>query len=115
MKQEDKIELINYLAFLHNKLTRLSIRLFVQGEDTTEVDNARNTLDKEIDKLRADIAKQWDGQAEDLMRDLRKLNDKAQTIIRDLDEAANKAERVTKVLGLFDTGLNLIKGVIPAV
>ena len=112
MKQEDKIELINYLAFVHNKLTRLSIRLFVDGEDTTAVDKARNRLSKEIDKLRTDIAKQWSGQAQNVMADLRKLNDKAQAIIRDLDQAADKAQKVTKVLGLFDKGLNLVKGLI---
>ncbi len=112
MQQEDKIELVNYLAFVHNKLTRLSIRLFVQGEDTTAIDNARNRLNKEIDKLRVEIAKEWNGQAEDIMRDIRKLNDKAQSIIRDLDKTANKAEKITKVLGFFDKGLNIIKGLI---
>lgn len=40
MKQVDKIELINYLAFVHNKLTRLSIWLFVRDEDTTDIDKA---------------------------------------------------------------------------
>jgi predicted nucleic acid-binding Zn-ribbon protein len=112
MKQDDKVELINYLAFLHNKMTRLSIRLFVQGEDTTEIDKARNRLNKEIDKLRTDIAKQWRGRAENVMGDLRKLNNRAQTIIRDLDQAADKAQKVTKVLSLFDKGLNLVKGLI---
>jgi len=112
MKQDDKVELINYLAFVHNKLTRLSIRLFVQGEDTTEIDKARNRLNREIDELRAEIAKQWSGQAGNVMRDLRKLNEKAQSIIRDLDQAANKAEKITKVLSLFDKGLNQIKGLI---
>ncbi len=112
MKQDEKIELINFLAFVHNKLTRLSIRLFVQGQDTTEIDKARNRLNKEIDKLRTEIAKQWRGSADNLMQDLRKLNEKAQGIIRDLDQAADKAAKITKVLKLFDEGLNKIKGVI---
>lgn len=109
---EDKIELINYLAFLHNKLTRLSVRLVVAGEDTTNVDKARDRLNKEIDELRTEIAKQWSGEAGVVMQDLKGLNARAQAIIRDLDSAANKAEKVTKVLQLFDEGLNLIKGLV---
>ena len=112
MVQEEKIELINYLAFVHNKLTRLSIRQFVAGEDTTDIDKARNRLAREIDKLRAEVARQWVGQATNVMADLRRLNDRAQSVIRGLDQAADKAEKVTKVLKLFDRGLNLVKGLV---
>lgn len=113
MNNNDKLELLNYLAFMHNKLTRLSLRLFVQGEDTTAVDKARKKLDNEIDKMRVEIAKDWQGSADALLQQLRGLNEQAQTVIRDLDSAADKAAKVTKVLKLLDKGLQLVKGLIP--
>lgn len=112
MNLEEKVELISYLAFVHNKMTRLSIELWAQDEDTTEIDKARSTLSDEIDDLRADIAKDWSGQAETVMADLRRLNDRAQGVIRGLDKAADKAAEVAKVLQIFDEGLTLVKDLI---
>ena len=114
MNLEDKVELISYLAFVNSKMTRLSIELWARDEDTNEIDRARAKLSKEIDNLRADIAKQWSGRADHVMADLRRLNSRAQEVIRGLDEAADKAGKVTKVLNIFDKGLNLVKDLVLA-
>lgn len=113
MSLEEKVELLNYLAFIHNKLTRLSVHLYVLGEDSTEVDKARAKIDKKIDQLRIKIAEEWVGAAADVMHELRSLNKAAQNTIRELDRTTDRTSKVAKVIGIFDKGLKLVESLVP--
>jgi len=113
MTLDERIELLNYLAFLHNKLTRLALKLVALGEDPKPVDDACVQLEIEIRAMRAKIALQWQGDADAVILQLRLLNEQGQRIIRELDQSADRVGKVAKVLALFDQGLKLIKNAVP--
>jgi hypothetical protein len=109
MTLDERVELLNYLAFLHNKLIRLALKLVTLGEDPKPVDDACAQLEKEIRVMRAKIALQWQGDADSIIQQLRGLNEQGQTIIRELDRSADKVGKVAKVLTLIDKGLKLVR------
>lgn len=112
MNTNEKFELLKYLIFLRGKLQRLTIELMIEGEDTTEVEAAEKKLAVQIDALRANLMQQWQGDADDIMAELRGLNEKAQDKIRQMREATNKADKVSDVVGILDKGLKLVSGIL---
>ncbi|MEX2499988.1 MAG: hypothetical protein WD397_14050 [Wenzhouxiangellaceae bacterium] len=112
MKTDDKLELLNYLIFIRGKLQRLSIELLSQGEDTSRVDAAEKKLAAQINKLRANLMQRWQGNAKDVLAELRDLNEKAQDKVRQMRDATNKAEKASEVVGILDKGLDLVSGIL---
>ena len=112
MKTNDKLELLSYLIFIRGKLQRLSIELLIEGQDTSKVDKAEKKLAKQIDTLRSSMMQRWHGDANEIMAELRTLNDRAQGKIREMRNAINKAEKVSEVVKILDDGLNLISRIL---
>lgn len=115
MTNDDKLELLRYLIFLRGKLQHLSIELLIEGVDTTSVDQAEQKLAQRIDTLRSQVMQNWVGDAQQIMTELRDLNDKAQAKIRDLRESADKAAKLSEFVGLLDQGLQLLAGLVKVV
>lgn len=111
MTLEQRLELLNFLSFMHNKLTRLGLRLFALGEDTTTIDEARQQLEHEIDQLRSMLMNDWAGEADQIIAELRQLNEQAQRSIRNLNTTTDRLQKVARIIELFDEGLNLVKAV----
>jgi len=112
MKKNEKLELLNYLIFIRGKLQRLSIELLVDGEDTSKVDAAEKKLAAQIDKLRSNLMQQWQGNAQNILTELRDLNQKAQGKIREMRNATNKADKVSEVVSILDKGLKLVSDLL---
>jgi len=105
MTQDEKIALVNYLIFLRGKLQSLAIRLVMQGEDPSKVDDAEVQLAAKIARLRVNMMLEWQGDASQLLDELRSSNEKAQRQLRELEESQDKAEKLANILGLIDRGL----------
>lgn len=112
MTQNEKIELTRYLIFLRGKLQNLAIKLVNMGEDPTEVDKAEEELAKLVRKLRVNLMKQWQGDAAQLMADLKQSNEKAQRHLRELTDAQDRAGKLANILGLIDRGLKAVTGLV---
>ena len=105
MTQDEKIALVNYLIFLRGKLQSLAIRLVMQGEDPSRVDAAEAQLAAKIARLRVNMMIAWQGDANQLLDELRSSNEKAQRQLRELEASQDKAEKLATILGLIDRGL----------
>jgi hypothetical protein len=105
MTQDEKIALVNYLIFLRGKLQSLAIKLVMLGEDPAEVDEAEAQLAAKINLLRVKMLQRWQGDANQLMIELRQSNEKAQRHLRELQDSQDKAEKLANILGLIDRGL----------
>lgn len=105
MTQDEKIALVNYLIFLRGKLQSLAIKLVMLGEDPSKVDEAEEQLAAKIARLRVNMMQQWQGDANQLLDELKRSNAKAQRHLRDLEGAQDKAEKLARILGLIDQGL----------
>jgi len=112
MKKNKKLELLNYLIFIRGKLQSLIIELALEGQDTARVEAAEKKLAAQIGKLRSRLMRQWQGDADSIMTELRDLNDKAQSKIREMRNVTNKAEKAGEVVKILDKGLNLISGIL---
>lgn len=108
MHTQDKLDLLRYLIFIRGKLQHLSIELLTEGEDTTAVDEVESKLADHINRLRSSVMERWQGDATQVMSQLRDLNDKAQEKIRQLRTATDKAEKLSDFVGLLDQGLSLV-------
>lgn len=113
MSHDEKLELINYLIFLRGKLQSLAIRLLLLGEDPARVDEDEAKLAARIEKLRINMMQQWQGDAAELMKQLRQSNEKAQRRLRDLKDAQDRAGKLADILGLIDRGLGAVAGLVP--
>lgn len=112
MTHDEKIEVVNYLIFMRGKLQRLAIRLLMQGEDPTKVDEAEEELAAKIDKLRVSLMEQWQGDASQLLGELKQSNEKAQRHLRELEDSQDKAAKLANILGLIDRGLSAVAGLV---
>lgn len=112
MTNDDKLALLRYLIFLRGKLQHLSIELLIEGVDSTSVDQAEQQLAQRIDILRGQVMQDWLGDAQQVMGELRDLNDKAQAKIRDLRSAADKAAKLSEFASVLDQGLQLLAGLV---
>ena len=114
MTPREKLDFVNFLIFLRGKLQSLAIRLALDGQDHSEVDKAEESLAEIIRRLRVSIMLQWQGDAVEVMKELRVLNNKAQQKVRELEDTVNKAEKVADILSIIDKGLAAVsKLVIP--
>jgi hypothetical protein len=113
MTQEEKLELVRFLIFMRGKLQNLSLELLILGEDTTKVDAAEKKLATVIKKLRVSMMRAWQGNAADLMADLRKRNERAQRHLRELQEAQDRAGKIANILEQIDQGLGAVLGLVP--
>jgi hypothetical protein len=113
MTQEEKLELVRFLIFLRGKLQNLSIELLILGEDTTEVDAAEQKLAEQISKLRINMMKQWQGDAAELMADLRARNERAQRHLRELRDAQDRAGKIATIIAQVDQGMGAIVKLLP--
>ena len=105
MTPREKLDFVNFLIFLRGKLQSLAIKLALEGEDHSEVDNAEERLAEIIRRLRVNIMQQWQGDAVAVMEELRDLNAKAQQKVRELERTIEKAEKVAEIIGVIDKGL----------
>jgi len=113
MTQDEKLELVNFLIFLRGKLQSLAIKLLLIGEDPAKVDQAEKKLAKRIDQLRVNIMQNWQGDAKQLMGELRQSNQKAQRYLRELKDAQDRAGKLGEILGLIDKGLGALAKLLP--
>ena len=112
MTQDEKIELVNYLIFLRGKLQSLAIKRLMLGEDPAEVDKAEEDLAKKINRLRVNLMQQWQGDAKQLLAELKQSNEKAQRHLRELKESQDRAGKLANILGLIDRGLGAVAGLV---
>ena len=112
MTQDEKIELVNYLIFLRGKLQSLAIKLLLMGEDPEEVDKAEEDLAKKINLLRVNLMQQWQGDAKQLLAELKQSNEKAQRHLRELKDSQDRAAKLANILGLIDRGLGAVAGLV---
>lgn len=112
MTQDEKIELVNYLIFLRGKLQSLAIKLLLMGEDPEEVDKAEEDLAKKINLLRVNLMQQWQGDAKQLLTELKQSNEKAQRHLRELKASQDRADKLANILGLIDRGLGAVAGLV---
>ncbi len=113
MTQDEKIALVNYLIFLRGKLQSLAIKLVMLGEDPAKVDEAEEQLADRISRLRVNLMQQWQGDASQLLVELRQSNENAQRRLRELEDAQDKAEKLANILGLIDRGLAAVAMLVP--
>ena len=112
MTQDEKIELVNYLIFLRGKLQSLAIKLLLMGEDPEKVDKAEEDLAKKINLLRVNLMQQWQGNAKQLLAELKQSNEKAQRHLRELKDSQDRAAKLANILGLIDRGLGAVAGLV---
>ena len=112
MTQDEKIELVNYLIFLRGKLQSLAIKLLLMGEDPEDVDKAEEDLAKKINLLRVNLMQQWQGDAKQLLAELKQSNEKAQRHLRELKDSQDRAGKLANILGLIDRGLGAVAGLV---
>lgn len=112
MTQDEKIELVNFLIFMRGKLQSLAIKLLLMGEDPTKVDEAEEDLAEKITLLRVNLMQQWQGDANTLLAELKKSNEKAQRHLRELKDSQNRADKLANILGLIDRGLSAVAGLV---
>lgn len=112
MTHEEKLEVVNFLIFLRGKLQSLAIRLILMGEDPSTVDAAEKRLADEIRKLRINMMLDWQGDAAELMAELRRSNELAQRQVRELQDAQARTGKLAEILGLIDRGLRSISGLV---
>lgn len=115
MTQNDKLELLRYLIFIRGKLQHLSIELLTLGQDSSQVDEAENKLAQRIETLRGQVMQDWQGDANQIMDQLKALNEKAQNKIRELRNAVDKAQKITDFVQILDQGLALVTGLVKPV
>jgi len=106
---DQKLEILSFLLFQYGKLIKLAVILEQQGLDSTDVRKREEEAAKEIDKLRGDMLRTWNGQAAVLMTDLRAINESAQRKVRDLQTAVDKVNKVAGILGEIDRALSLVR------
>ena len=112
MTKDEKIELVNFLIFLGGKLQSLAIKLLMMGEDPKEVDKAEADLAKQIKLLRVNLMQQWQGDAKQLLAELKQSNEKAQRHLRELKGSQDRAGKLANILGLIDRGLSAVAGLV---
>lgn len=112
MSQDEKIELVNFLIFLRGKLQSLAIKLLLLGEDPKEVDKAEEDLADKINLLRVNLMQQWQGDAKQLLAELKQSNEKAQRHLRELEDSQDRAGKLANILGLIDRGLTAVAGLV---
>ena len=112
MTKDEKIELVNFLIFLRGKLQSLAIKLLMMGEDPKEVDKAEADLAKQIKLLRVNLMQQWQGDAKQLLAELKQSNEKAQRHLRELKGSQDRAGKLANILGLIDRGLSAVAGLV---
>ncbi len=112
IQTNDKLDLLKYLIFTRGKLQHLSIELLTMGESPDKVDAAEKKLTKQINKLRANVMQDWQGNAGQILDELKALNDKAQAKIREMRSAVDKAQSLSDFLGILDKGLALVAGLV---
>jgi hypothetical protein len=112
MTKDEKIELVNFLIFLRGKLQSLAIKLLMLGEDPKDVDKAEEDLAKQIKLLRVNLMQQWQGDAKQLLAELRQSNEKAQRHLRELKDSQDRAGKLANILGLIDRGLTAVAGLV---
>jgi chromosome segregation ATPase len=70
-------------------------------------------LSATINALRARIAEQWTGEAEDLIPKLKEANGRIQDRIREIDQTAATAQKVGQILELAVSVVGLVESVLP--
>lgn len=112
MTQDEKIKLVNFLIFMRGKLQSLAIKLLLLGEDPAKVDEAEADLAKKIALLRVNLMQQWQGDATELLAELKLSNQKAQRHLRELKDSQDRAGKLASILGLIDRGLSAVTGLV---
>jgi hypothetical protein len=112
MTKDEKYALMKYLIFQRGKLQGLSIKLDQMGENADPVDGKEQELGKRIKKLRRSLMRDWQADSDDLMAELRGLNDRAQRRVRELEDSQDRVAKVGEILGFIDRGLGAISGLL---
>ncbi len=107
---DQKLEILSFLLFQYGKLIKLAVILEQQGLDSSDARTREEEALKEIDRLRGDMLRTWNGQAAALMTDLRAINESAQRKVRELQTAVDKVKKVASILGEIDRALALVRG-----
>ena len=113
MTRKQKLELLRFLIFLRGKLQNLSIELLMLGEDPAKVDAAEKKLASQINKLRVNLMRSWQGDAANLMADLRQRNERAQRRLSELKDAQDRAGKIADILTEIDQGLGAVLRILP--
>lgn len=113
MTRKEKRELVRFLIFLRGKLQNLSIELLMLGEDTSKVDAAEKKLASQINKLRVNLMRSWQGSAANLMTDLRKRNERAQRRLRELQDSQDRAGKIADIIAEIDQGMGAVLKLLP--
>ncbi len=112
VQTNEKLDLLKYLIFIRGKLQHLSIELLTMGKDPAKVDAVEKKLAVQINKLRAKVMDEWQGNASQILSELQDLNEKAQAKIREMRNAVDKTQALSDFLGILDKGLALVADVL---
>ena len=105
-----KMEILGFMVFMYGKLIKLAVIVENEGEDSTPIRSREKQAAQVIDDLRSDMFRSWNGQANKIMTDLRRINENAQRKVRELQSAADKAGKVADILGVIDRAITLASG-----
>lgn len=107
---DEKLKVLNFLVFQYGKLINLAVILEQQGLDSSEAREREKEAMQKIDKLRSEMFRTWNGQTQQLMTELRAINQSAQRKVRELKSAVDKVGKVASILGEIDRALALVAG-----
>jgi hypothetical protein len=109
ISKPNKQLLIRSLQATRNKGDELEIELLIAGRDAEagQVREATDRLSKQIRRLITAAKKSWRGQADALLKDMKKRNASLQAAIRDIKKKIKIAENVVKAVGFVDDAVEV--------
>ena len=109
--QTNKETLIHSLNETYRKGQKLELNLRFKGK-TSEVDQVRakcNELSDRIDDLIAEAMKDWLGNADTLIDEVKSINSNLQSSIRDIKHEIKMGEKVVKAISYLDQAIDIAK------
>jgi len=109
--QTNKETLIHSLNETYRKGQKFELNLRFKGK-TSEADQVRvkcNELSDRIDDLIAEAMKDWLGNADTLIDEVKSINSNLQSSIRDIKHEIKMGEKVVKAIGYLDQAIDIAK------
>jgi len=116
MTISEKNELLDTLSIRYNRVNYLKI---LAGEKKSspdvikQIEQRKNRLKTEIDKLLRDLYLNWIGDAAQLKNSLDSKNKEVNQCIADIEKDIHIAQNIVKVLGYVDDVINIAAALIP--
>jgi len=99
MHNHDKIAIIDDLISMRGKVLKSALTLKLSDGDSAPLDEAEQKLEAKVQELRAALQRQWQGEADEVRRELRNAGKRVQRRITDIDKNIKRAEKAVEILG----------------